>query len=247
MPDQFQANSTWLNFSNFCFTKCVLSNYKIFTFFLDNGKFCYHIFYVSEMKRLIGRRFRDASVQSDMKFWPFKVISGPGEKPMIAIRHMGEEKHLLAEEISSMVLTKMRESAEAYLGFAIRNAVTTVPAYFNDSQSQATKDAGLIAGLNVMQIISEPAAAAIAYGVGNKVGFNAKKNVLIFDLGSGTLDVSILTIEKGNFEVKATTGDTHLGGEEFNNHMVECCIEKLVTKHKGEISRDVRGRGGLLV
>ncbi|GJM95390.1 hypothetical protein PR202_ga12121 [Eleusine coracana subsp. coracana] len=151
---------------------------------------------VFDAKRLIGRRFSDSSVQSDIKLWPFKVIAGPGEKPMIVVQHKGEEKQFAAEEISSMVLIKMREIAEAYLGSTVKNAVVTVPAYFNDSQRQATKDAGVIAAL-------------------------VKKNVLIFDLGGGgTFDVSLLTIEEGIFEVKATAGDTHLGGEDFDNRMV---------------------------
>lgn len=142
--------------------------------------------------------------------WPYKVIPGPGDKPMIVVQYKGEEKQFSAEEISSMVLIKMREIAEAYLGLTIKNAVVTVPAYFNDSQRQATKDAGVIAGLNVMRIINEPTAAAIAYGLDKKGG---EKNILVFDLGGGTFDVSILTIDNGVFEVLATNGDTHLGGE----------------------------------
>ncbi|KAG2621542.1 hypothetical protein PVAP13_3NG318000 [Panicum virgatum] len=175
---------------------------------------------VFDAKRLIGRRFTDASVQSDIKLWPFKVISGPGEKPMIVVQHKGEEKQFAAEEISSMVLIKMREIAEAYLGSTIKNAVVTVPAYFNDSQRQATKDAGVIAGLNVLRIINEPTAAAIAYGLDKKATSVGEKNVLIFDLGGGTFDVSLLTIEEGIFEVKATAGDTHLGGEDFDNRLL---------------------------
>ena len=145
-----------------------------------------------------------------MKLWPFKVIPGPGDKPMIVVNYKGEEKQFAAEEISSMVLIKMREIAEAYLGTTIKNAVVTVPAYFNDSQRQATKDAGVIAGLNVARIINEPTAAAIAYGLDKKGG---EKNILVFDLGGGTFDVSVLTIDNGVFEVLATNGDTHLGGE----------------------------------
>ncbi|XP_010253827.1 PREDICTED: heat shock cognate 70 kDa protein 2-like [Nelumbo nucifera] len=151
---------------------------------------------VFDAKRLIGRRFSDASVQSDIKLWPFKVIAGPGDKPMIMVSYKGEEKQFAAEEISSMVLMKMREIAEAYLGSTVKNAVVTVPAYFNDSQRQATKDAGVIAGLNVMRIINEPTAAAIAYGLDKKAGSVGEKNVLIFDLGGGTFDVSLLTIEE---------------------------------------------------
>ncbi|KAJ8754095.1 hypothetical protein K2173_001993 [Erythroxylum novogranatense] len=175
---------------------------------------------VFDAKRLIGRRFTDSSVQSDIKLWPFKVIAGPGDKPMIVVSYKGEEKQFAAEEISSMVLIKMREIAEAYLGSTVKNAVVTVPAYFNDSQRQATKDAGVIAGLNVMRIINEPTAAAIAYGLDKKATSVGEKNVLIFDLGGGTFDVSLLTIEEGIFEVKATAGDTHLGGEDFDNRMV---------------------------
>ena len=152
---------------------------------------------VFDAKRLIGRRFSDASVQSDIKLWPFKVIAGPGDKPMIVVQYKGEEKQFAAEEISSMVLIKMREIAEAYLGTTIKNAVVTVPAYFNDSQRQATKDAGVIAGLNVMRIINEPTAAAIAYGLDKKASSVGEKNVLIFDLGGGTFDVSLPTIEEG--------------------------------------------------
>uniref|UniRef100_A0A453FWC7 Heat shock protein 70 n=1 Tax=Aegilops tauschii subsp. strangulata TaxID=200361 RepID=A0A453FWC7_AEGTS len=174
---------------------------------------------VFDAKRLIGRRFSDPSVQSDMKLWPFKVIPGPADKPMIVVQYKGEEKQFAAEEISSMVLIKMKEIGEAYLGTTIKNAVVTVPAYFNDSQRQATKDAGVIAGLNVMRIINEPTAAAIAYGLDKKASSSGEKNVLIFDLGGGTFDVSLLTIEEGIFEVKATAGDTHLGGEDFDNRM----------------------------
>uniref|UniRef100_A0A452Z9J5 Heat shock protein 70 n=1 Tax=Aegilops tauschii subsp. strangulata TaxID=200361 RepID=A0A452Z9J5_AEGTS len=174
---------------------------------------------VFDAKRLIGRRFSDPSVQSDMKLWPFKVIPGPADKPMIVVNYKGEEKQFAAEEISSMVLIKMREIAEAFLGNSVKNAVVTVPAYFNDSQRQATKDAGAIAGLNVLRIINEPTAAAIAYGLDKKATSTGEKNVLIFDLGGGTFDVSLLTIEEGIFEVKATAGDTHLGGEDFDNRM----------------------------
>jgi len=162
---------------------------------------------IFDAKRLIGRKFTDASVQSDMKHWPFKVVSGPAGKPIIQVQFKGESKSFAAEEISSMVLLKMKEIAEAYLGEKVENAVITVPAYFNDAQRQATKDAGAISGLNVLRIINEPTAAAIAYGLDKKGG---EKNILIFDLGGGTFDVSLLTIEEGIFELKATAGDTHL-------------------------------------
>ncbi|XXG54719.1 hypothetical protein AAC387_Pa03g2528 [Persea americana] len=172
-----------------------------------------------------------------MKHWPFKVIATPEDKPIFLVEYKGEEKHFRPEEISSMVLTKMHEIAEDYLGSVVKNAVITVPAYFNNSQRQATKDAGLIAGLNVIGIVTEPTAAAIAYGLDNKVGSNGmKKNVLIFDLGGGTSDVSILTIEEENFEVKAITGDTHLGGEDFNNRMVDHFIQDFKRKHKLDVS-----------
>jgi len=177
---------------------------------------------VFDAKRLIGRKFSDKTVQEDVKLWPFKVVAGPADKPMISVKHMGEERKFQAEEISSMVLVKMKEIAETYLGQTVKNAVVTVPAYFNDSQRQATKDAGTIAGLNVQRIINEPTAAAIAYGLDKKS--QGERNVLIFDLGGGTFDVSLLTIDDGIFEVKATNGHTHLGGEDFDNVLVDYCI-----------------------
>ncbi|ERM93899.1 hypothetical protein AMTRI_Chr12g272290 [Amborella trichopoda] len=195
---------------------------------------------VFDVKRLIGRRFSDPSVQADMKLWPFKVVPGPGDKPMIVVRYKGEVKQFSPEEISSMILTKMREIAEAYLGIPIKNAVITVPAYFNDSQRQATKDAGVIAGLNVMRIINEPTAAAIAYGLDKKATSKGEKNVLIFDLGGGTFDVSLLTIEEGIFEVKATAGDTHLGGEDFDNRLVNHFVQEFKRKYKKDVSGNAR-------
>jgi heat shock protein 1/8 len=187
---------------------------------------------------LIGRRFSNSLVQNDIKLWPFKVIEGSADKPIIVVTYKGEEKHFAAEEISSMVLNKMREIAEAYLGTTVRNAVVTVPAYFNDSQRKATKDAGGIAGLNVMRIINEPTAAAIGYGL-DKAGIG-KINVLIFDLGGGTTDVSLLTIEDGTVEVKAVAGDTHLGGEDFDNRMLKHFVEIFKRHHKEDISGNVR-------
>ncbi|KAK7347617.1 hypothetical protein VNO80_22153 [Phaseolus coccineus] len=195
---------------------------------------------VFDAKRLIGRRFSDSPVQNDMKLWPFKVVAGPGDKPMIVVSYKGEEKKFSAEEISSMVLVKMREVAEAFLGHAVKNAVITVPAYFNDSQRQATKDAGAISGLNVLRIINEPTAAAIAYGLDKKASRKGEQNVLIFDLGGGTFDVSILTIEEGIFEVKATAGDTHLGGEDFDNRLVNHFVSEFRRKHKKDISGNAR-------
>ncbi|ORX80116.1 70 kDa heat shock protein 3 [Anaeromyces robustus] len=192
---------------------------------------------VFDAKRLIGRRFNDPEVQSDMKHWPFKVIE-KSSKPYIQVQYKGETKDFTAEEISSMVLTKMKDTAEAYLGDKVTNAVITVPAYFNDSQRQATKDAGLIAGLNVLRIINEPTAAAIAYGLDKKS--EGEKNVLIFDLGGGTFDVSLLTIEDGIFEVKATAGDTHLGGEDFDNRLVSHFVQEFKRKYKKDISTNPR-------
>ncbi|GMY09190.1 heat shock cognate 70 kDa protein 2-like isoform X2 [Fagus crenata] len=192
---------------------------------------------VFDAKHLIGRRFSDPLVQSDIKLWPFKVIEGPSDdKPMMVVNYKGEEKHFAAEEISSMILTKMREMAEAYLGTTVKNAVVTVPAYFNDSQRKATKDAGGIAGLNVLRIINEPTAAAIAYGLENKSGCIGKRNVLIFYLGGGIADVSLLTIKNADFEVKAVSGDTHLGGKDFDNRMVKYFVEKIKRHHKVDIS-----------
>ncbi|XP_052186193.1 heat shock cognate 70 kDa protein-like [Diospyros lotus] len=190
---------------------------------------------IFDAKRLIGRRFNDESVQSDMKVWPFKVVAGQGDKPMIEVTYKDKQKQFAAEEISSMVLLKMREIAEAFLGSTVKDAVVTVPAYFNDSQRQATKDAGLIAGLNVMSILNEPTAAAIAYGLEMNAGSDMDKNVLIFDLGGGTFDVSLLTMKQGVFEVKATTGDTHLGGEDFDNRMVNYFAEEFKRRQKKNI------------
>ncbi|XP_010497610.1 PREDICTED: heat shock 70 kDa protein 5-like [Camelina sativa] len=195
---------------------------------------------VFDAKRLIGRRFSDPSVQSDMVHWPFKVVSGPGDKPMIVVSYKNEEKQFSPEEISSMVLVKMREVAESFLGHSVKNAVVTVPAYFNDSQRQATKDAGAISGLNVLRIINEPTAAAIAYGLDKKGTKTGERNVLIFDLGGGTFDVSLLTIEEGVFEVKATAGDTHLGGEDFDNRLVNHFVAEFRRKHKKDIGGNAR-------
>jgi len=191
---------------------------------------------VFDAKRLIGRDWTDKAVQSDIKYFPFKVIEKQ-EKPHIKVDTSQGEKTFAAEEISAMVLVKMKETAEAYLGKKVTHAVVTVPAYFNDAQRQATKDAGTIAGLNVMRIINEPTAAAIAYGMDKKEG---EKNVLVFDLGGGTFDVSLLTIDNGVFEVVATNGDTHLGGEDFDQRVMEHFI-KLYKKKKGkDLRKDVR-------
>mmetsp|Transcript_111211 Transcript_111211/g.354214 ORF Transcript_111211/g.354214 Transcript_111211/m.354214 type:complete len:643 (-) Transcript_111211:167-2095(-) len=187
---------------------------------------------VFDAKRLIGRKFSDPIVQTDIKLWPFKVIAGPADKPLIVVNYQGEEKTYHPEEISSMVLLKMKEIAETFLGTKLNDAVVTVPAYFNDSQRQATKDAGTISGMNVLRIINEPTAAAIAYGLDKKGA--GEKNVLIYDMGGGTFDVSLLKIEEGIFEVKATAGDTHLGGEDFDNRVVDYCIQDFKRKNRGK-------------
>merc|ERR1712060_643083 len=190
---------------------------------------------MGDAKRLIGRKHSDPISQADMKLWPFKCISGAGDKPMIVVQSQGEEKKFHPEEISSMILLYMKETAEAYLGSKVNDAVVTVPAYFNDSQRQATKDAGTISGLNVLRIINEPTAAAIAYGLDKKGNTQGEKNVLIFDLGGGTFDVSILSIEDGIFEVKSTAGNTHLGGEDFDNRMVNHFLQEFKRKHRKDI------------
>jgi heat shock protein 1/8 len=193
---------------------------------------------VFDAKRLIGRKVSDQTVQDDMKHWPFKIVPKDGDKPYIQVEFKGEKKDFSPEEISAMVLLKMKETAEMYLGKTVKNAVVTVPAYFNDSQRQATKDAGTIAGLNVMRIINEPTAAAIAYGLDKRGG--GEKNILIFDLGGGTFDVSLLTIEDGIFEVKATAGDTHLGGEDFDSRVCNHLVQEFKRKHKKDIADNAR-------
>ncbi|KAJ3368372.1 70-kilodalton heat shock protein [Allomyces arbusculus] len=194
---------------------------------------------VFDAKRLIGRRYDDSVVQADMKHWPFKVVNKNG-KPYIQVEFKAETKVFSPEEISSMVLLKMKETAEAFLGTKVNHAVVTVPAYFNDSQRQATKDAGTIAGLNVLRIINEPTAAAIAYGLDKKSSSAGEKTVLIFDLGGGTFDVSLLAIEGGIFEVKATAGDTHLGGEDFDNRIVAHFVQEFKRKHKKDLTGNAR-------
>jgi len=192
---------------------------------------------IFDAKRLIGRKYDDPTVQKDAKLWPFKVVN-QGGKPKFAVESKNEAKSFNPEEISSMVLTKMKETAEAYLGQRVVDAVITVPAYFNDSQRQATKDAGIIAGLNVTRVINEPTAAAIAYGLDKKT--DGDKNILIFDLGGGTFDVSILNIDGGIFEVKSTAGDTHLGGEDFDDRLVNHFVNEFKRKNKKDISGDKR-------
>merc|ERR1712062_413504 len=196
---------------------------------------------VFDAKRLIGRKYDDPTVQKDIKLWPFNVIKDSGNKPKLEVDFKCEKKSFTPEEISAMVLTKMKETAEAHLGHSVKDAVVTVPAYFNDSQRQATKDAGVISGLNVLRIINEPTAAAIAYGLDKKrSNSDGESNVLIFDLGGGTFDVSILSIEDGIFEVKSTAGDTHLGGEDFDNRMVDHFVNEFKRKHKKDISQNKR-------
>jgi len=188
---------------------------------------------IFDAKRLIGRKYSDKDVQRDLKMFPFKVVNKES-KPCIEVDLKEGKKVFQAEEISAMVLVKMKETAEGYLGKQIKNAVVTVPAYFNDAQRQATKDAGTIAGLNVARIINEPTAAAIAYGLDKK----GEKNILVFDLGGGTFDVSILTIDNGVFEVISTNGDTHLGGEDFDQRIMEYFIKLIKRKHSKDVSND---------
>ena len=192
---------------------------------------------IFDAKRLIGRRSNDSSVISDKKHWPFDIKDRDG-LPKFKVKYKEETKTFFAAEISAMVLIKMKETAESYLGKTVTDAVVTVPAYFNDSQRQATKDAGTIAGLNVLRIINEPTAAAIAYGFDNEVV--KERNVLIFDLGGGTFDVSVVTIEDGIFEVKSTSGDTHLGGEDFDNRLVNHFIQECKRKFGKDISSNRR-------
>lgn len=193
---------------------------------------------VFDAKRLIGRRYDDPKIQQDLKHWPFTVVNQDG-KPKVKVSFKGENKLFNPEEISAMVLTKMKETAEAYLGQPVKDAVITVPAYFNDSQRQATKDAGAIAGLNVLRIINEPTAAALAYGLDKNL--QGEKHILVYDLGGGTFDVSILTIDEGSmFEVRATAGDTHLGGEDFDNRMVSHFVEEFKRKHKKDLHKSPR-------
>jgi heat shock protein 5 len=189
-----------------------------------------------DVKRLIGRRYSDQTVQHDKKFLPYDIVDKDG-KPYIKTQVKGENKNFSPEEISAMVLIRMKEIAETYLGKKVRNAVVTVPAYFNDAQRQATKDAGTISGLNVVRILNEPTAAAIAYGLDKKTG---ERNILVFDLGGGTFDVSILTIDNGVFEVVSTNGDTHLGGEDFDQRVMDHFIKLIKKKHNKDISKDKR-------
>ena len=194
---------------------------------------------IYDAKRLIGRNFDEQCVKNDMKLWSFDVVSGNKNNPLIKVEYKNKEKLLTPEEVSSMLLIHLKETAEAFIGDKVTKAVITVPAYFNDAQRKATKDAGRIAGLEVLRIINEPTAAALAYGLQNKK--DKEQNVLIFDLGGGTFDVSILTIDDGIFEVKSTAGDTHLGGEDFDNVLVEICLNEFIKKYKDrEIKKNVK-------
>jgi len=194
---------------------------------------------VFDAKRLIGRSFNDPAVQSDSKHWPFRVANSKG-KPKVEVEFKGEQKQFWPEEISAMILGKLKENAESFLGEEVKNAVITVPAYFNDGQRQATKDAGAIAGLNVLRVVNEPTAAAIAYGLDKGKKGAGEKNILIFDLGGGTFDVSVLAIDEGVFEVKSTAGDTHLGGEDFDNRLVDHFVSEFQRKNKKDISGSKR-------
>jgi len=191
---------------------------------------------IFDVKRLIGRNFKDKEVQHDKSLFPFFLVE-KNSKPYIQVEIKGEKKVFAPEEISAMILVKMKEIAEAFLSKEVKNAVVTVPAYFNDAQRQATKDAGTIAGLNVMRIINEPTAAAIAYGLDKKA---KEKNILVYDLGGGTFDVSILTIDEGVFEVLATNGDTHLGGEDFDQRVMDHFLQLIQKKHKKDLKKDKR-------
>merc|ERR1719468_933716 len=186
---------------------------------------------VFDVKRLIGRKYKDKSVQADKKLLPFDIVNRES-KPFIQVTVKGEKKQFSAEEISAMILGKMKKIAEDYLGTEVNDAVVTVPAYFNDAQRQATKDAGAISGMNFKRIINEPTAAAIAYGLDKKG--TGERNILIYDIGGGTFDVSLLTIEDGIFEVKATNGHTHLGGEDFDNKLVDYCLQDFKRKNRGK-------------
>jgi endoplasmic reticulum chaperone BiP len=191
---------------------------------------------VFDVKRLIGRRYNDKSVQSDKKLFPFGVVN-KDDKPYVEVKIDGKPRQFAPEEVSAMILVKMKEIAEAYLGHSVSNAVVTVPAYFNDAQRQATKDAGTISGMSVQRIINEPTAAAIAYGLDKKGG---EKNILVYDLGGGTFDVTLLTIDNGVFEVLATNGDTHLGGEDFDQRVMQYFIKMLKKRDNVDISSDKR-------
>ena len=194
---------------------------------------------VYDAKRLIGRKFNDSVVQDDIKLWSFNVTGDANNKPLINVKYKNEDKQFHPEEISAMVIQRLKETTESFLGHPLKKVVITVPAYFNDSQRQATKDAGAIAGLEVLRIINEPTAAAIAYGL-DKTGDKQERNILVFDCGGGTHDVSILTLDGGIFEVKATGGDTHLGGSDIDNLIVDWLCEDIKKKTKKDVRENAR-------
>merc|ERR1719433_1297907 len=196
---------------------------------------------VYDAKRLIGRKFGDRTVKADAKLWPFDLVNTDG-KPYIQVQYKGETRKFAAEEISAFVLQKMKQTAETYLGQEISHAVVTVPAYFNDAQRQATKDAGTIAGMTVLRIINEPTAAAIAYGLDKQ---NRETNIIVYDLGGGTFDVSLLTLDNGVFEVLATNGDTHLGGQDFDQNVIAFLMKTFKKKHKVDITNNLRAMAKL--
>ena len=190
---------------------------------------------IYDIKRLMGRKFSDPIVQKEMKNFPFKVVCADGDRTKVEVKYKGETKQFSPEEISAMILGYLKETAESYLGQKVANAVVTVPAYFNDAQRQATKDAGAIAGLNILRIINEPTAAAIAYGL-DKVN-DKEHNIVVFDMGGGTHDISVLTLEGGVFEVKSTCGNSHLGGEDFDNRLITFCLEEFAKKFKLDLGK----------
>ena len=196
---------------------------------------------VFDVKRFIGRKFNEKEVQADLKHYPYKVVNKDG-KPLIQVEYQGETKKYTPEQISAVILGKMKEVAESYLGKKVTHAVVTVPAYFNDNQRQATKDAGVIAGLNVLRIVNEPTAAAIAYGL-DKTG--GERHIIVYDLGGGTFDVSLLSIDEGVFEVLATAGDTHLGGEDFDQRVINYFAKSYNKKNGVDITKDLKAMGKL--
>ena len=196
---------------------------------------------IGSNRRLIGRTFKDKDVQADIKHFPFKVIDKDG-KPAVMVKYQGQDKTFSPEEISAMILGKMKDIAETYLGHKVTHAVVTVPAYFNDNQRQATKDAGIIAGLNVLRIVNEPTAAALAYGLDLK---GDERQIIVYDLGGGTFDVSLLAIEDGFFEVVATAGDTHLGGEDFDLRVIQHFTKLYNKKNNVDITKNLKTLGKL--
>nr|XP_043619870.1 heat shock 70 kDa protein 18-like [Erigeron canadensis] len=236
-----QGNRTTPSFVAFTDTDCMLGNAA------KNQVAMNPTNTIFDAKRLIGRKFYDVTVQEDMKVCPFRIVQGEYGKPMIVVNYKGVQKLFTAEEISAMVLRKMKEVANTYLNANVKSAVITVPAYFDDLQRQATKDAAALAGLNVLRLMNEPTAASIAYRLDKKAGIRGETNVLVFDLGGGTFDVSLVTINKGRFEIKAVGGDTHLGGEDFDNRMVEYFVGEFNRKERKDISRNPRALARLRV